>query len=575
MSKGFAHRPEIGHDAGMGALVIRLALDQQFPDPRFRIGHIQQGPVLIAGDAAQDGFRTGGQGHDHALGQQAIHHAGLDGQASAAGHHTALTRMTRFDEATLFIAEGGLAPLLEKAGNRHPDPFFDGPVDIDETRCERIGRPAPEGGFSRTHEADQVQVRSRGGRPVTGSCGGGGHLPVHEARGSTRGQSHIHRLRLAPALPRGQRWAAMTVRLPLASLSDPRLDEALAATWSTLADRFAAVPEGKRLWPVLAAFLKRSGKCVRPRLMLGAWEAWSGKPLPDAAFPAAAALEAFHAFLLIHDDVIDGSPQRRNGPALHKAIEKELGCRPRRAEHLAIVVGDVLFGFAGERLLGIGEACPADRVNAAARHFFAVSADTGLGEAAELLLQEARLETVPADAIEAVYVLKTARYTFESPVRLGLMLAGADDARVAEPVAQFGRLTGLAFQAENDLHEWRLGDEQAADLAYDLQCGVKTLILKEAETALTTGSRERLRNLLAETDADALTASLTEIRALIQKSGAIEQLERRMAGWLDEGATTLLSVAPTDGCRSGLTGLSALIRSRLHHSEAAAAKQPS
>ncbi|MGJ3242895.1 MAG: polyprenyl synthetase family protein [Opitutales bacterium] len=361
----------------------------------------------------------------------------------------------------------------------------------------------------------------------------------------------------------------------LSSLVDPRLDQALDATWSRLAERFEAVPEGDRLWPTVAGFLERSGKCIRPRLMLGAWEAWSGRSPPDPLFPAAAALEAFHAFLLIHDDVIDGSYQRRKGPALHRAIQGALGFTAARAEHLAIVVGDVLFGFAGERLLALADSLPADRVNTAVRHFLSVSADTGLGEAAELMLQEAALDTVSADAIETVYVLKTARYTFESPIRIGLLLADADDEAISGPLATFGRLTGLAFQAENDLHEFRLEGTAAEALGYDLQCGVKTLVLKETECALPADRKTLFLDHLAALANGAGERDLQAVQGFVRESGAMQRLEDRIHHWLEDGAATLLTLGDSPARQNGLSALARLIRGKLHHSEASTSEADS
>src|SRR4051812_45406070 len=112
------------------------------------------------------------------------------------------------------------------------------------------------------------------------------------------------------------------------------------------------------LYGHLTEFVLRGGKRLRPRLCLSSYRILTGRfdPPPGAVARAAASLEVFHAFMLVHDDLIDGSVIRRNRATLHQAILQEAD-RPddpvvrKRATDLGLIAGDLLFAL-GMRLLG-------------------------------------------------------------------------------------------------------------------------------------------------------------------------------------------------------------------------------
>ena len=100
------------------------------------------------------------------------------------------------------------------------------------------------------------------------------------------------------------------------------------------------------------------GKCLRPLLCCCGWLAADGERLlPTQLVKLAASLELFHAFCLIHDDVMDGSDTRRGRPAAHHRIA---ACHPghrdpgRVGVNTAILLGDVTLGWSFELVHAAG-----------------------------------------------------------------------------------------------------------------------------------------------------------------------------------------------------------------------------
>ncbi|NYZ61044.1 polyprenyl synthetase family protein [Candidatus Micrarchaeota archaeon] len=81
-------------------------------------------------------------------------------------------------------------------------------------------------------------------------------------------------------------------------------------------EMYANIPaEPKEVYGMLGEFISRGGKRIRPVLVLASCSACGGKE--ESALPFAVAIELFHNFTLIHDDIEDASPMRRGKPTIH------------------------------------------------------------------------------------------------------------------------------------------------------------------------------------------------------------------------------------------------------------------
>ncbi len=194
------------------------------------------------------------------------------------------------------------------------------------------------------------------------------------------------------------------------------------------------------------------GKRVRPLLCLLGFLATGRSPDP-AAFEAARALELFHLFALIHDDLMDRGRERHGVPTAHRRIAAAIQADGGRdAEHVgaaqAIIVGDLLFAWSVEALqrAHVPEPLRAE----AFRLFFAMADEVMVGQMLDVDLTTRTATS--SDEIRQKMLLKTAGYTFIKPLQIGIALGQGAPALHAFAEA-FGEALGLAFQIQDDLSD--------------------------------------------------------------------------------------------------------------------------
>jgi geranylgeranyl diphosphate synthase type I len=346
----------------------------------------------------------------------------------------------------------------------------------------------------------------------------------------------------------------------------PVLFEAfLARFFEENEERYAYGELFEPLYLDLTEFVGRRGKRIRPMLFLASYRIFGGeRPFTEpSVLRAALSLELLHAFILVHDDVIDRSDRRRGLPTFHKLVEERLSRlegAARVGENVAIVMGDVLFAMAIDTLHSIDFA-PALR-NAALSRVLHYIADTGAGEIYDILLGTRDIARAGEGEIARMYTLKTTRYTFEAPLVLGALLAGASEElvhgleEVIEPV-------GLAFQIQNDLIEYQKFKGVDRLRQTDILEGKKTLLLRLAYDRLDDLDRSFLQLCLSTRASN--DASVSKIEQLIDKSGAVEELTRRMETLFDQSESTLENSMLDADQRAGLRAAIAVVRQQTQH----------
>ncbi|MFH0911190.1 MAG: polyprenyl synthetase family protein [Planctomycetota bacterium] len=215
------------------------------------------------------------------------------------------------------------------------------------------------------------------------------------------------------------------------------------------------------------------GKRIRPLLFLIAYEGYSGRPY-NKAMPAAVALELFHNFALIHDDLVDGTPLRRGDPALQAWFAQQpRGRNEPIGRALALLAGDVLFCAAMDAFLSLP--VPLERKQAALQELMRTAIHTGTGAFLEVVVRNRPLAAVDRAVITRIHGSKTARYTFQCPLMLGGLLAGIP-ATELDRLSEYGRLLGHAYQMADDLldlNRFLAGDETGASLLF---CETKVML---------------------------------------------------------------------------------------------------
>jgi geranylgeranyl diphosphate synthase type II len=315
-----------------------------------------------------------------------------------------------------------------------------------------------------------------------------------------------------------------------------RIDEAIDAALSRIAERARPIGDSFEMLASAAARAASGGKRSRPALVAAAFEAFGGDA---AAVPAladvAAAFELLHTAFVVHDDVIDHDTVRRGVPNVAGEFARRARQRGADAagaallgEAAAILAGDLLLHEAS-RLIALA---PLDAETR--RDLFAILDDAVLvsaaGELADVEHAVLPAERDPRELLAAAHD-KTAVYSFSAPLAAGALLAGAQPSAIAALRAAGSRL-GLGFQLVDDLigafgTRDQAGRAEGADLreakvtplvalaresdswpavtAAIAAAHTGPVAVREAQRALdASGARSRLAQLIAETLDDAL-----------------------------------------------------------------------
>ncbi len=196
-------------------------------------------------------------------------------------------------------------------------------------------------------------------------------------------------------------------------------------------------------------FVLRDGKRIRPLFFLLAYQTYAKKKaLPVSIIRASLAFELLHGFLLVHDDIIDNSKTRRGKPTMHKVLQQSLKQSEATGKDLSIVIGDIIYAMSIEAF--ISTKAPQKIQLQALRVFLSSTILTGAGEFIDVLNGFTPITGIRLKNIRLNYLLKTAEYTFKSPLACGCILAGASYTEIAK-VSRLGEFLGEAFQIQDDL----------------------------------------------------------------------------------------------------------------------------
>ena len=192
---------------------------------------------------------------------------------------------------------------------------------------------------------------------------------------------------------------------------------------------FTAQPAG--LYDPLRYMMEIGGKRIRPRLCLTTYALYKDE-LGENILSPAAALEVFHSFTLIHDDIMDKAPVRRGVPTVYKKWD----------ENTAILSGDVM-SIESYKLIA---KAPADVLPQALELFSTTAAQVCEGQQYDMDFED--MESVPMTDYLKMIGLKTA-VLIACSAKMGAIIAGAGE-RECDLLYKFGYDLGLAFQIADD-----------------------------------------------------------------------------------------------------------------------------
>ena len=272
--------------------------------------------------------------------------------------------------------------------------------------------------------------------------------------------------------------------------------------------------EPQRLYEPIIYSMSGGGKRLRPVLLLLCCEAFGGDS--QEALPAAAAVEMFHNFTLLHDDIMDNAAVRRGKPSV----------QARWGENVAILSGDTMMIYSYRLMSQIPE-CKLARVM---EIFTSMALQVCEGQQYDMDFEEQQKVSVPE--YMQMIELKTAALLAGSAM-IGAVLGDASE-EDCRRIYRFAQELGLAFQLQDDLLDV-YADEAlfGKKIGGDICCNKKTYLLIKA---MNLASREQLSQMKewmekSEFDAQEKIAFFTGI---YNELGVKEACEKRIAELFEE-----------------------------------------
>ena len=193
------------------------------------------------------------------------------------------------------------------------------------------------------------------------------------------------------------------------------------------------------------------GKRVRPQLAMIASKLFGGKE--EEVLPAALALEVFHNFTLVHDDLMDRAKVRRARPTVHVQWN----------ENTAILAGDQMMIEAYKLITEV----PEDKLPKVLRLFNKMATEICEGQQYDVDFENK--EDVSIEDYLKMIRLKTS-VLLATALQIGAYIAGAEEQQ-QEALYQFGINVGLAFQIQDDILDvWGEPDTFGKAVGGDISC---------------------------------------------------------------------------------------------------------
>ncbi len=298
-----------------------------------------------------------------------------------------------------------------------------------------------------------------------------------------------------------------------------RVDEVLST--------FLRQQEPSPLLDAVRRFVSTGGKRMRPAFCYWGWHGVAEAGADDnPAILAGAALELFHCFALIHDDIIDASTMRRGKPSLHEEFagwhedQGWQGDSQAFGRNAALLAGNLCATWA----VALFDQCHGPP---AAKALFTVTrAEAIAGEFLDITAQARGSGPGAVERALQVARLKTARYSIARPLQIGAALAEADEALLSS-LEDFGDLLGEAFQLRDDILGV-FGDpaRTGKSVLDDLRQAKPTVLLALAWRRSNRRHAKLLREIVGQPDLDEQGAGA--VRDVMVSTGALEETEARI-----------------------------------------------
>ena len=297
-------------------------------------------------------------------------------------------------------------------------------------------------------------------------------------------------------------------------------------------------PNVDRLYQPVRYAIANGGKRIRPILMIMAYNLF--RQDIHRIIDNAIAMEVYHNFTLLHDDVMDRAEMRRGKPCVHVKWD----------ENTAILSGDTMLALA-YRLMTENTAffhCEADHIVLYSAMQQAVNtfneATVGVCEGQQLDMDFETMDDVTEQQYMEMIRLKTS-LLLSCSLKIGAQLALAQSEQ-AELLYTFGEKTGLAFQLQDDLLDV-YGDPKVfgKNIGGDIVANKKTFMLIKTLEIATGDNRQELKKWIASTDFSK-DEKIKAVTHIYNVSGTRQICEQKINRLFAEGMEALERIDVSD-----------------------------
>lgn len=296
-----------------------------------------------------------------------------------------------------------------------------------------------------------------------------------------------------------------------------------------------------QLYDPLRYFLQIGGKRIRPMLTLLSAELFGSTS--QNALPQALCIEVFHNFTLIHDDIMDEAPLRRNQETVHEKWNRDV----------AILSGDVLMIKAYQLL---GNIAP-KLLPAAFELFNKTAIEVCEGQQMDMDFEE-RSDVSIEEYIEMIR-LKTS-VLLGCALEIGAIVAEASD-EDRKAIYNFGQHIGIAFQIQDDILDLYAEDPEkfGKQVGGDVIANKKTMLHL---TAVDLAIEEQLEVMKQLQNEQNLVLKVDRTRRLFDQLDARSVCEARMQEHYDVAMESLAKITVDESKKVALIGLAAFLMNR-------------
>lgn len=301
--------------------------------------------------------------------------------------------------------------------------------------------------------------------------------------------------------------------------------------------------EPKNLYDPLRYFLTLGGKRTRPSLTMLACHLFGAPGIK--AINAAMAVELFHNFTLIHDDIMDDAPLRRGKATVHEKWDRDI----------AILSGDVLFLEAYSLL--------AKHEGAVLPKLLSVFTRTAreVCEGQQMDMDYESLDTVKIEEYIEMIRLKTS-VLLGAALEMGAIVGGAEDQNDIRNTYDFGVNIGLAFQMHDDILDLYADPEKfGKQVGGDILSNKKTFLLLKAYELADENTKTQLDEILKNQEGQ---EKIENAKSIFEQLGVRQKAEEQKEIFYQKALLNMQEINVPDANKKDLLDLAKYLMSRDH-----------